>query len=128
MSFYHTIKQMRAFTKDLTRRDDDTWKNLKAEQIIMAIEKGQGLRFGEKQVELYPIRILSVRREPLNVITASDVVREGFPDWTPAQFIDFYVSTKKGRFPNMIIKRIEFEPWLIGERGNFLGIKIHKCK
>lgn len=102
MSFSKTIEQMRARTKTVTRRIG--WEHAEPGMRITAIEKGMGLRRGERQVVLGEIEVVSVRRERLADITADDVAREGFPGWTPAQFIELF-----GAPPERVVTRIEFK-------------------
>jgi hypothetical protein len=52
---------------------------------------------------------VSVRRERLDAITQADVIAEGFPDMSPAGFVEFFCS----RFPRRLsgateVTRIEF--------------------
>lgn len=58
-------------------------------------------------VRICDVRVTDVYREPLFHIGPSDVAAEGFPDWTPAQFIDFYCRTFKVT-PETIVTRIEW--------------------
>ena len=68
-----------------------------------------GLKKAESIVKVgCPIRILSTRLEPLNAITQEDVIREGFPGWSPALFVDMLVKHYKVD-PEKEINRIEFE-------------------
>lgn len=106
MSFAMTTQQMRNDTKDITRRFG--WWFLKPGDRVMAVEKTMGLKKGEKINKIYEIEIISTRIEPLNSITKSDVIREGFPDWTPDQFINFLVKHYKAD-PAKPINRIEFK-------------------
>ncbi len=106
MSFSMTTAQMRAGKKDVTRRFG--WWFLKPGDRVMAVEKAMGLKKGQKPVQLYPIEIVSVRAEPLDAISHDDVVREGFPDWSPAQFIEMLVRHYKID-PAKIVNRIEFK-------------------
>lgn len=106
MSFAMTTQQMRAETKDVTRRFG--WRFLKPGDRVMAVEKAMGLKKGEKIIQIYQIEIISTRPEPLNAITQSDVTREGFPNWTPDQFVQFLVDHYKAD-PMAIINRIEFK-------------------
>lgn len=106
MSFAMTTEQMRAQTKDVTRRFG--WWFLKPGDRVMAVEKGMGLKKGEKINQIYEIEIISTRPEPLNAITQSDVIREGFPEWTPEQFIEMLVNHYKVD-PEKVINRIEFK-------------------
>jgi hypothetical protein len=88
MSFALTTPQIRAGTKDITRRNG--WKDLKPGQHVRAVVKAMGLKKGEKIQPIRVIECLDNRRERISAITAEDVIREGFPDWTPEQFIQFF--------------------------------------
>ena len=66
MSFSMTTAQFRARTKTVTRRFG--WWFLKPGDLVMGVEKSQGLKKGEKVVRLGLIRIVSVRTEPLKVL------------------------------------------------------------
>lgn len=105
MSFAMTTQQMRDEQKDVTRRFG--WWFLNPGDQVMAVEKSMGLKKGEKAIEIYPIEIISTRGEPLNTITQEDVIREGFPLWTPEQFIQMLVKHYKAD-PQAIVNRIEF--------------------
>ena len=106
ISFSLTTAQFEARTKTVTRRRG--WLYLRAGDVVMGIEKGMGLRKGEKVRRLHPIRIVSARREPLDAITPEDVIREGFPGWTTAEFIDLYREANGGP-ADQPVTRIEFE-------------------
>lgn len=90
ISFAMTIEQIKARTKTITRRFG--WLHAKVGDVYQGVEKGMGLKEGEKIVKLAKVRVTAVRREPLNAITQEDVIAEGFPDWTPEQFVDFLVG------------------------------------
>lgn len=105
MSFWHTRQQFLDQTKDITRRLG--WWFLQGGEIVNGAEKCQGLRKGETIVILGPIKIVNARGEPLEAITPEDVVREGFPDWTPGQFIDFFCKGM-GAKPKTEVNRIVF--------------------
>ena len=113
MSFSETTDQIRARTKTVTRRDG--WDNLRPGERLWAVEKAMGLRKGQKVVRLAVIEVVSVRREPVEHITPEDVILEGFPGWTPAQFIALYrrINPKTKRDPNRIefryVEQDEFE-------------------
>lgn len=120
MSCAMTTDQVRAKTKDLTRRFG--WWFLKAGDVVNLVEKSMGLKPGQKVKHLAQVRIVSTRPEPLNAITQSDVTREGFPDWTPAQFVQMLVD-HYGVDPKETVNRIEFQylfsvpsGWTKGER------------
>ena len=76
----------------------------------MAIEKGMGLKKGEKIKKLGVIEVVSVRSERLIDILKEPnaCVREGFPEWTPQQFIAF-LCKKTNAQPANKITRIEFK-------------------
>ncbi len=106
ISFMHTERQLLDGSKTVTRRKG--WANLEAGQILQAVEKCQGLKKGEKLNRLCLIRVKDVRREPLSAITQEDCNREGFPDYTPSQFIEFYCQQFKCA-ADFVVTRIEFE-------------------
>ena len=93
-------------SKDVTRRLG--WKDLEPGTHLLAVNKCMGLRKGEHARIFGPIRVVSVRRERLCVITSGDVVREGFPDFTCEQFIDHFCDAMRC-VPNAWVTRIEFE-------------------
>lgn len=105
MSFALTTPQMRARTKTVTRRMG--WADLRAGALVMAVEKGMGLKRGETVQRIGPIEILDVRREPLNAITPEDVIAEGFPDRSPDWFVAMFCEHNKCS-PDQAITRIAF--------------------
>ncbi len=105
MSFAATKPQFLDYSKDVTRRGG--WEFLKPGQIVMAIEKGQGLKKGEKQKTLGAIEILEVTRERLNWITQAEVEREGFPNWGRREFIEMYCRMNRVK-PTTVVTRIRF--------------------
>jgi len=106
MAFSLTYDQMIAGTKTVTRRLG--WSSLVAGDQVMAVKKGMGLKRGEKVERIYPITIVRCSFEPINFITPDDVIREGFPDMTVEQFIDFFCRTHQCK-PDQIVNRIEFK-------------------
>lgn len=90
MSFAMTTAQIEARTKTITRRFG--WWFLKPGDQICAVKKAMGLRKGETVERLALIEVVAVRAEPLELITQADVIAEGFPDWTPAQFVQMLVD------------------------------------
>ncbi|HEY8359190.1 MAG TPA: hypothetical protein VIL30_17210, partial [Ramlibacter sp.] len=102
-----------AQTKDVTRRLG--WLHLKEGELLQPVEKCMGLNPGERIERIAgPVRALLNRREPLNLLTRvinygyQEVAREGFPDWTPAQFVEMFCDTHRGCTPATVISRIEF--------------------
>jgi hypothetical protein len=84
----------RRIEKDVTRRLG--WKNARPGWQLCACEKCQGLGKGGKVVRLGVIELVSVRLEPLEAMLigpaygAREVVREGFPKMTAAEFVDMF--------------------------------------
>jgi len=106
MSFSITTQQMRERKKTVTRRMG--WSFLKEGEIIAAIEKGQGLKKGEKVVHIGKIKIISIRAEYLSEITLDEVKREGFPEMNVPQFIHMFCKANHCE-PHTLVNRIEFE-------------------
>lgn len=90
MSFMLTTEAMRNKSKTVTRRIG--WEFLKPGDRVMAVEKGMGLKKGEKVNRLGIIEIVSVRRESLYRLTIDkdyadqEAIKEGFPHMTGNQF------------------------------------------
>ena len=106
MSFAFTVPQMRCRTKTVTRRLG--WWDLKVGDVVCAVEKGRGLKKGEKVQRLGPIRIVSVRREKLDAITCEECALEGFPDYAPPAFIAMFCRANKCWADGLFVNRIEF--------------------
>lgn len=85
------------------------WWNVKRGEVIVACVKCQGLKKGEKVEDIAAIRVRDSTLEHLDEITPEDVVREGFPEMSCAEFIALFCRTHKGATPRTIINRIEFE-------------------
>lgn len=111
ISFSLTEEQFLNGTKDVTRRLG--WLNLKAGDRLMACRKCMGLKPGESIVRLGEIEVVSVRREPLNRMSAdaaygrAEAIREGFPQMTGGQFVEMFCEHMKAT-PATVVTRIEF--------------------
>jgi hypothetical protein len=105
ISFALTTEQVRAQTKDVTRRLG--WRTLKPKTPLRAVVKCMGLKPGETVEPLALITVKSVRLERLDAITPEDVVREGFPGMTPAEFVAMFCKHMKCE-PSREVTRIEF--------------------
>lgn len=101
-----TRSQIRNRSKDVTRRLG--WEFLKPGELLCICEKVMGRRKGEPLVRMAIVVVISVRREPLNEITRSDVVREGFCNMTCGQFITMFCDNMSCE-PNDMVTRIEFQ-------------------
>jgi hypothetical protein len=117
MSFALTTDQIMEGSKDVTRRLG--WLFAKEGDLLRPVKKCMGLRPGEKlDVLRDPIRIVSVRREPLRRMTDEldygfeECQREGFGAHTecrwPSAFVAMFCATHKGCTPDTVITRIEF--------------------
>jgi hypothetical protein len=106
ISFMLTTEQVKNRTKTVTRRKK--WLNLKPGEVLQGCVKCQGLKPGEPLTKLAKVRVVSVRREPLNTITKEDCIAEGFPSFTPAEFVEMFCEHMGGD-PWQEVTRIEFE-------------------
>lgn len=112
ISFALTKAQFRAQMKDVTRRLG--WGNLTAGETLCACEKCQGIKPGESLVRMGLIDVVKVRHERLDLMItdpnygAAEVIREGFPDLSPTQFVEMFCKHMKC-LPSQIVTRIEFE-------------------
>jgi len=106
ISFSLTTAQVMAQTKTVTRRLG--WYGLKPGDRLQAVEKAMGLKRGEKVVKLCVIEVVSVRQEPLNMISDDDVLREGFPGKNKGWFVLFF-CLNNGVGPLCPVNRIEFK-------------------
>lgn len=113
ISFQLTTAQIRARTKTVTRRMG--WLDLKPGTLLQAVEKGQGLKKGEKAVKLAVIRVVDARRESLGRMLvepeygAAECVLEGFPEMEPAGFVAMFCDSHRDCTPIRSVTRIEFE-------------------
>ena len=106
MSFFLTTEQIKNKTKDITRRFG--WWFLKPGDRVCAVQKGQGLKKGEKIKRICVIEIVSLRSEPIDDMTQADCIREGFPEMTPIDFVGM-ITKHYGVSPKKIVNRIEFK-------------------
>lgn len=106
MSFMLTTEQMQNRIKTVTRRTG--WSFLKPGDIVNAVEKGMGLKKGEKIKRIRQIRITRVSKERLGAITQDECVLEGFPEMTPVDFVVMFCRTHACT-PKTMVRRIEFE-------------------
>ncbi len=92
MSFYYTTTAVKQRTKIHTLRDG--WKKLKPGRQFEACVKVRGIPSAEVEV-LATCELESTARRPLNSITQQEVIWEGFPDWTPTQFVQWFCQKMK---------------------------------
>lgn len=106
MSVSMTEDAVRSRIKTVTRRKG--WVNLKPGDRLTLCRKVMGRRRGEPLVRIVDVEVVSVRREPLEQITAEDVAREGFPGMSPEEFIQQFFVDAQGIQPNAEVTRIEW--------------------
>jgi hypothetical protein len=106
MSVALTEDAVRARTKTVTRRLG--WQVLRPGDRVTLCRKVMGRRRGEPVERIVDVEIVDVRRERLDAITADDVVLEGFPSWTPAEFVAFFCRTHKGCTPDSEVTRVQW--------------------
>jgi len=117
ISFMLTQQQILNRTKTVTRRVG--WGRLKAGDMLHAVEKGMGLKAGEKVKPLATIRVVSVRPEPLSAMMVDldygveECAKEGFGEHpslrVPSEFVKFFCRSHRGCTPDTVVTRIEFE-------------------
>lgn len=106
--------------KTATRRREDTWGYLQPGDVLVLIEKGQGLRKGEHQVEICKVVVVDVRVEPLSAIhnELAATRREGLGHLTPDEFVIFWLrshgyptehANTAALRPDPDVRRIEWE-------------------
>ena len=76
MSVAYTEDAVRSRRKTVTRRLG--WLFAKPGDRLTLCRKVMGRRKGEPLERIADVEIVSVRREPLDAITAGDIIREGF--------------------------------------------------
>ena len=115
MSFALTTAQIENKTKTVTRRFG--WWFLKPGDLVRPVYKAMGLKKGEKIKPILPagccIKVVSTRKEPLNKITKADCIKEGFPHFSPGDFVDM-IARHYRCLRDKVVNRIEFEyiDWL----------------
>lgn len=123
ISFSMTTPQFLDGSKDVTRRVG--WEHLRVGDLLCAVEKGMGLKKGEKVKRLGTIRVVDVRQEPLDLMTRdhdyglSECRREGFPNMVPSEFVEFFCRGHRGAYPKRPITRIEFTRFYGAECGSY---------
>lgn len=108
MSFAMSVNQVGNQTKTVTRRFG--WLFLKPGDLVQPVEKAMGLKKGQQARKIGGlIRIVSIQTEPLCMITKSDCIAEGFPDFTPDDFVAMIQKANPRASISTPVNRIEFE-------------------
>ncbi|MGW3279984.1 hypothetical protein [Nocardia rhamnosiphila] len=106
MSVSLTEAQVCDRSKTVTRRLG--WTMLRPGDRLTLCRKVMGRRRGEPLIRIVDVEVISTRREPLDVITAEEVVAEGFPQMSTTEFVDFFCATHRGCRPDTEITRIQW--------------------
>lgn len=107
ISFAWTTDAFLSGAKDVTRRQGAKWILLKRGDLLMAIEKGQGLKRGEKVRRLDVIEVVSATRVSVASIPHEDLAREGGLWGSTEEFIEMYCRGNRCE-PEHLCTRIEF--------------------
>lgn len=102
MAFAVTTPAIEARAKFVTRRLG--WARLRPGDLLRAVDRGRG----RAPRSLAILRVVSVRTERLDTISPEDVALEGFPGWTPAQFVAMFCESF-GCAPETVVRRIAFD-------------------
>lgn len=108
MSFALTTRAYRDGFKTVTRRLG--WANLKPGEVVMGIEKGQGLKKGEKVTRIGAFECVSNKRERVDAILnypKYETALEGFPAMSADEFVHMFCK-HNGCTRRRKINRIEF--------------------
>lgn len=112
ISFALTTPQFKARTKTVTRRIG--WRKVKVGDVLMGVEKGQGIPKGGKVTKLGPIRVKGVNYERIDRMATEkeygdrEAKLEGFPMMTGVEFVAMFCE-HNGADPTQEITRIEYE-------------------
>ena len=94
------------------------WEDKHGNRLVMPydrlqlVRKAMGRKPGEPVVVLARVEVTDVVRERLDAITPEGVAAEGFPDWGPSEFIEFFCHSMKcepDRVVTVIRWRYRFE-------------------
>lgn len=105
ISFSKTEKPFKSGIKTQTRRLG--WSTLSGDTYMMGVSKRMGLRKGESPERWGAIYVTNACYERLDDITQKDVIAEGFPEWTPEQFVTFFCDEMRCA-PREQVRKIEF--------------------
>lgn len=93
LSCTFTIPEVKARTKTVTRRAENTWRSLAVGDSLLLVERTRGLPKGSHVVPLATVVVTSIRVERLYDITDEEVALEGFPGMDRFEFIEWWLDT-----------------------------------
>jgi len=111
-SFMLTKEQYRSRIKTVTRRVG--WRFAKVGELVNGCEQCQGLKKGQRIIVMGQHRFIDLRWEPLRRLIdepdygAEEVIKEGFPDMTPAEFVEMFCRANRCQ-PDIEVHRMRFE-------------------
>lgn len=111
-SFMLTEQQVVDETKTVTRRLN--WHWAKPGMLLQAVRKSMGRKKGEPLLKLKVIEIVSVRREPLQLLLDDryygvyECILEGFPKLMPEEFVKMFCQHMKCK-PDREVARVRFK-------------------
>lgn len=105
MSVALTEPAVAARAKTVTRRLG--WRMLEIGERLTLCRKVMGRKPGEPVVRVAEVYVVNLRRERLDAITPDEVIREGFPLMSPADFIAFFTQHMRCP-PDVEVTRIEW--------------------
>ena len=110
ISFGMTLDRFLALKKTVTRR---YWSSRYATRLRLCktpIYATSNWRNGDI---VGTVQIISIKNDNLEEITQEEVILEGYPEYTPEEFLDAFFSDRKAKNkPGYSYYRIEFEPIL----------------
>lgn len=112
ISMQFTHKQFCDGSKDVTRRLG--WLYAVPGLRLRVVRQAMGLKWGQHMETLGYVELVNVRREPLSRMIADrnygpiECRREGFPEWTPDQFVRFFCETHFVK-PYALVTRLEYK-------------------
>lgn len=112
MSVALTLDAVRARTKTVTRRNRDTWRDLRVGDRLVLIEKGMGLPKGATQVVVCEVEVVDVRVERLGLVDEAEVAAEGFPGDDPALWRCWWASGHGYSPPGHLVYPADVLEWV----------------
>lgn len=113
MSVAFTEDAVRTRAKTVTRRRG-WWVDRRGRRVLTPgdqltlCRKIMGRKRGEPLVRVAEVQVRDVRREPLELVDADEVAREGFPGMSPEEFMLRFFTEAQGIQPADLVTRIEW--------------------
>lgn len=117
--------------KTVTRREG--WWNLKPGECVQQVVKGMGLAKGEKVQKIHVVKVISATSERLfrllddEAYGKAEVIAEGFPHYTPLEFVKMFCESRHSVTPQTMVNRIEYRYLLNKNDIIRVPVEISKC-